>query len=26
MKKVQLIIFGATGLTGRQTVLYVNKF
>ena len=26
MKEFQLIIFGATGLTGGQTVLYVNKF
>jgi short subunit dehydrogenase-like uncharacterized protein len=26
MKEFQLIIFGATGLTGSQTVLYVNKF
>jgi short subunit dehydrogenase-like uncharacterized protein len=26
MQKFDLIIFGATGLTGRQTVLYVNKF
>jgi short subunit dehydrogenase-like uncharacterized protein len=26
MKEFQLIIFGATGLTGKQTALYVNQF
>ncbi len=26
MKEFQLIIFGATGLTGKQTALYVNRF
>jgi short subunit dehydrogenase-like uncharacterized protein len=26
MKEFQLIIYGATGLTGKQTALYINKF
>ena len=26
MKEFQLIIYGATGLTGKQTAIYINKF